>query len=396
MMLLLGAAVAQAQAPPVAPAPLAAPPAGITLAPGIRLPAPTPNDAVVSPVVEADGRVTLRLYAPQATAVSARGDLVGDVFGTGRLALTKDAEGVWSATTAPVAPGSYRYYFDVDGTTVIDPRNVDVSPMLHSVQSLVHVSGPGSELEEFRPVPHGHVAVMYYASRTFGQMRRMHIYTPPGYERGGGMYPVLYLLHGGGESDGSWSTVGRAGFILDNLVATGRAKPMIVVMPAGHVPDVDGKPGGRPGLGADAGEDPFTGDLLTDIIPYVEATYRVARSPGQRALAGLSMGGVQAANIGLTHADVFGYLGLFSTGWFPAVLPRFESLHGADLDADRRRLKLLWVAYGSADIARPNSLAMLQLFDAHGLRYEAHETPGGHTWLNWRHDLEAFAPLLFR
>jgi enterochelin esterase family protein len=149
-------------------------------------------------------------------------------------------------------------------------------------------------------------------------------------------------------------------------------------------------------LGADAAEDPVTADLLTDIIPYVEGNYRVARRAGQRALAGLSMGGVQAANIGLTHAEVFGYLGLFSTGWFPAILPRFASLHGADLDLDRTRLKLLWVAYGSTDIARPNSLAMLQLFDAHGLRYEAHETGGGHTWFNWRHDLEAFAPLLFR
>jgi enterochelin esterase family protein len=267
---------------------------------------------------------------------------------------------------------------------------------LSSVQSLVRVSGPQSAFEEMQPVPHGTVAAVYYASRTFATTRRMHIYTPPGYERGGGVYPVLYLLHGGGESDASWSSVGRAGFILDNLIAQGRALPMIIVMPNGHVPDVDGKPGGRPGLGSDAGEDPFTSDLLTDIIPYVERSYRVATDPKHRALAGLSMGGVQAANIGLTHADRFSYLGIFSSGWFPNVIAQFASRHGADLDADRSRLRLLWVAYGKTDIANANSKAMLQLFDEHGLHYQAQETEGGHTWFNWRHDLAQFAPLLYR
>ena len=279
---------------------------------------------------------------------------------------------------------------------MIDPRNTQVSPTLSSVQSLVHVGGAEGAFEDLQPVPHGAVAEVYYASSTFGSARRMHIYTPPGYGRGAGSYPVLYLLHGGGDSDASWSTVGRAGFILDNLIAAGRAKPMIIVMPAGHVPAIDGRPGPRPGLGADAGDDPFTRDLLSDIIPFVERGYRVQANAHGRALAGLSMGGVQAANIGLTHADEFAYLGLFSTGWFPAVIGEFASRHGADLDADRTRLTLLWVAYGSTDIARSNSLAMLRLFDQHGLRYASQESGGGHTWFNWRRDLVQFAPLLFR
>jgi enterochelin esterase family protein len=388
MILMLTALLGGARVVPAQPAP-----ASITLAPGITVPAPTPQDLMVSPQVGADGSVTLRLYAPKAAAVSVHGDLIEN---GAALALTQDGSGIWSVTTAALAPGTYRYVFDVDGARVIDPRNTQVSPTLNSVQSLVHVGGAAGAFEDIQPVPHGAVAAVYYASSTFGGPRRMTIYTPPGYERGGARYPVLYLLHGGGDSDASWSTVGRAGFILDNLIAAGRAKPMIIVMPNGHVPEVDGKPGARPGLSADANDDPFTRDLLRDIIPRVERSYRVVANANGRALAGLSMGGVQAANIGLTHADEFGYLGLFSTGWFPAVIGEFASRHGADLDADRTRLKLLWVAYGSTDIARPNSLAMLQLFDQHGLRYASQESSGGHTWFNWRHDLVRFAPLLFR
>jgi enterochelin esterase family protein len=371
----------------------AAPAPVITLAPGITMPAPTVQDSVVSPDVAADGSVTLRLYAPRAQSVSAHGEWLAN---GASLPMVRDEQGVWSVTTAPIPGGTYRYSFEVDGATVIDPRNTESSATLTSLQSLLHVDGPEAEFEAAQAVPHGAIAEVLYASSTFGQQRRMHVYTPPGYGVGQARYPVLYLLHGGGDSDASWSSVGRAGFILDNLIAQGRAKPMIVIMPAGHVPNVHGKPGGRPGLGADANEDPFTHDLLNDILPYVERHYRVATQPRQRALAGLSMGGVQAANIGLTHADLFPYLGIFSSGWFPDVLGQFDARHGADLDQDRSRLILLWVAYGRSDIAKPNSEAMLRLFDQHGLHYRVLQTDGGHTWYNWRHDLAQFAPLLFQ
>jgi enterochelin esterase-like enzyme len=368
-------------------------PAPETTPPAFVPPPPTPNDTLVSPEVSVDGRVTLRLYAPHAGSVSVRSEMLAQGQ---TLDLARDGEGVWAGTTGAIAPGTYRYVFVVDGVSTVDPKNVQACAGLRSVMSLLRVTGSGSTFEDTLPVPHGAVAAITYFSVTLGTHRRMHVYTPPGYGRSSDTYPALYLLHGGGDADGSWSTVGRAGFILDNLIAEGRAKPMVMVMPAGHAPGADGRPGTSPAMGPDPAGDPFTGDLLQDIIPYVERTYRISARPTDRALAGLSMGGVQTANIGLVHADLFPYIGIFSSGWFPEVRAEFERLHGADLDADRTKLKLLWVAYGRTDIANANSKAMLEMFDRHGLAYTASETDGGHTWFNWRHYLADLAPLLFR
>ena len=223
---------AQAPAPP--PAAAAAP------APQGRGGAPQ-GPVVVSPDVLADRRVTFRVLAPQAQEVSLRGT---DIPGNGRgTAMTKGDEGVWSATLGPLDAGAYRYNFNVDGVTVIDPRNPSTSESNNNTWSLVLV--PGSEEFDTKDVPHGAVASVTYYSTALGRFRRMHIYTPPGYEIGQQKYPIFYLLHGAGDSDDSWTSVGRAGFILDNLIASKRAKPMIVVMPAGHTSRTAGGRGAR-------------------------------------------------------------------------------------------------------------------------------------------------------
>jgi enterochelin esterase family protein len=252
---------------------------------------------VVSPEVKPDRQVTLRVHAPKAQAVTlSSSDLPGGTPFQPRP-LTKGDEGVWELTLDKAEPGTYRYTFNVDGVTVVDPRNPVVSESNGNVWSVLHV--PGAEFMEAREVPHGAVAEVHYHSPALGRARRMHVYTPPGYEKGAEEYPVLYLLHGAGDSDDSWTSVGRANFILDNLIAAGKAKPMIVVMPAGHTgPFSFGfatpppAPGGRPGLG----NSDFEKDFTQAIRPYVEKHYRVKTDRNSRAIAGLSMGGAQTLN----------------------------------------------------------------------------------------------------
>jgi len=365
--------------------PAASPP----VTPGFKLPAATPNDTLVSPRFGAAGELTLALYAPEARHVTLVGELLP--WGTPAPGLAHADDGTWSITLHP-APGTYRYQFWVDGAAFIDSRNVATSRSQKQVRSLVHV--PGNSVEDDAPVPHGAVAEVYYPSSTFSSPRRMHVYTPPGYGKDGNAYPVLYLLHGGGDSDDSWWTVGRAGFILDNLIAAGKARPMIVVMPAGHVPDAEGTIASAKGaMSEDPANDPFTDDLLGSILPFVEHNYRAS---DRRALAGLSMGGVQASNIGLLHPDLFPEVLVYSSGWFPDVRDKFERKWGKSLDAAATRLKLLWVGYGETDIARTNAEAALKMFDRHGLKVTSEMTPGGHEWANWRLYLSQTAPLLFR
>lgn len=218
--------------------------------------------------------------------------------------MSKNAEGVWEVTVdAP--PGYYRYQYNVDGVSVIDPRNPSTSESVGNVWSLVGVRG--SAWMDTQQVPHGGVARITYYSSALKRFRRMHVYTPPGYEQGKGRYPVFDLLHGAGDSDDAWTSVGRAGFILDNLIAEKKAKPMIVVMTAGHTGPMNfGGP--RPTT------DEFAEDFTKDVMPYVESHFRVHKDRGSRALAGLSMGGGQTLNIGIPHLDQFGYLGASSLG----------------------------------------------------------------------------------
>jgi enterochelin esterase family protein len=383
--------------------------------PGRATPPAAP--AVTSPEVGQDRRITFRLYAPAAQSVELRSP--GDIPGVGGRGvappqLTRDADGVWQRTFGPVPAGAYRYVFAVDGVTVVDARNPATSQTNTTVYSLAVV--PGSEVFDTRNVPHGAVAAVHYQSTALGGIRRMHVYTPPGYEQGRDRHPVLYLLHGAGDVDDSWSSVGRAGFILDNLIAAGKAKPMIVVMPAGHVNGAGAAIGGQvpvaaaqgaPGIGT--GPDPFASDFVNDIVPYVERNYRTLTDRQNRAIAGLSMGGNQTLNIALSHLERFGYIGVFSSGIItggrgatpPADAPfaeTWEKDHLAALDnaAAKRGLALFWFSTGKEDFLIDTTRRTVDLFRKHGFRPVFLESEGAHTWLNWRDYLAAFAPQLFQ
>ena len=401
--------VAGAQTPP----PQATPPAAAQ-APG----APPPGrgggrggPAVVSPQIDPDGRVTFRVLAPNATTVTVGGDINGSLVpdpnaaapppaaagapggrGGGQPVVTmaKGENGIWSGTTIrPVRPGAWRYTFTVDGVTVVDSRNVNVTTSQTQVQSLLYVAG---DFSETRDVPHGAVGLVRYVAKSLGGVRReMYVYTPPGYEKGTGRFPVLYLIHGGGDTAISWSTVGRANAILDNLFADKKAVPMIVVMPSGWTPS-----GGQV-MTADATKDPFNDELLKDIIPFVEATYRTTAAAEARALSGLSMGGIQTLNIGLHNLGTFRYLAVMSSGWTTEQDRDFFYKAEADkIPKYNSALKLFWWGWGETDIARTNGLAVIDKFKSQGVRIETRETPGGHTWDNWRLYLYEVAPKLFR
>jgi enterochelin esterase family protein len=360
---------------------------------------------VISPEVQADRHVTFRVLAPQAQEVSLRGtDIPANQRGT---PMVKGDEGVWSVTLGPLNAGAYRYNFNIAGVSVIDPRNPSTSESNNNTWSLVVV--PGSDDFDTKEVPHGAVASVTYYSSALGRFRRMHIYTPPGYEIGQQKYPVFYLLHGAGDSDDSWTSVGRAGFILDNLIATKRARPMIVVMPAGHTSRTAG------GRGAPGARDEFNEDFLGDVMPYVEKNYRVLSDRAHRAIAGLSMGGAQTLNASIAHLDRFAYIGVFSSGIFgivppgpgragapaapaPPPGPSWEEQHLAALDnaAARKGLKLFWFSTGADDGLMTTTKATVEMFKKHGFDPVFKESTGGHTWLNWRDYLVEFTPQLFQ
>lgn len=344
----------------------------------------------VSPEVNAEtGAVTLRIAAPNATEVLVGGtDIMPDPRNP--PALTKGEDGVWSVTLTPPR-GTYRYTFRVDGVETVDTRNPLVSERVGDVQSLVHIDGSTAG-EDLRDVPHGSVSEVIYSSPLFAN-RRMHVYLPPGYETNDVAYPVFYLLHGAGDSDDAWSTVGRAGVILDNLIADGRATPMIVVMTDGHTPPIEGQDGifgsGPPGTGA------FERDFLEGALPYIESHYRVVADREHRAIAGLSMGGFQTLNISLTRPELFSAVGVYSSGIFSQDAAATEAAYGPLME-NAKTFDTLYFAWGREDFILDTITATLAMLDEHGVSYIRNETGGGHTWENWRHYLHDFAPRLFK
>lgn len=364
----------------------------------------SPAPQFASAELGADRKVTFRIYAPQARAIRLA---AGDIPGVGQNAqLTRADNGVWDLTHGPIAPGVYRYNFNVDGVSTIDPRNPSVSESNNNVWSLVHV--PGSDVFDTKDVPHGSIAEVTYKSTTLGRFRRMHVFTPPGYERSRDRYPVFYLLHGAGDSDDSWGTVGRAGFILDNLIAARQARPMMVVMPAGHAARAN-----ESSIGQTA-TDQFVNDFVTDLMPYVEKHYRVLTDRANTAIAGLSMGGGQTLQVAVPRLERFAYIGVFSSGLLgafavggrggapssgiPPAAAEWERVHAAKLDDAglKRGLRLLWFGTGKDDFLMPATMATLDLFKRHGFEPVFVESSGGHTWINWRNYLEEFAPQLFK
>ena len=351
---------------------------------------PAPPPRVLSPEVAADGKVTFRLRAAQAQSVrlASGGDLPQIPFGQ-TLEMQKGGDGVWQLTVGPVDPGAYRYAFVVDGVDVVDPAQANVSPANDNVWSLFVV--PGAPFMDTRDVPHGTVAEVRYPSSALGRVRRMHVHAPPGYGLKQQRYPVFYLLHGAFDSDASWSTVGRAADILDNLIAQGRAAPMIVVMPAGHTGPFT--PAG--GLAMDE----FVREFQKDIKPYVERHYPVRTDRKSTAIAGLSMGGAQTLELAVQNLKDFGYVGVFSSGVFTAAQnDEWATRYKAQLDdaAARAGLALLWFATGKDDFLLPTTKATVAMFEKHGFKVTLKESAGGHTWINWRDYLNEFAPQLFK
>lgn len=342
----------------------------------------------VSPEIHSDRRVTVRLFAPQAKTVRLH-------FEGGGEDLKKRSNGVWEVTVGPLDPGSYRYGFAVDGANITDPRNIEVERMQVLTRSILHV--PGAAFMDTRDVPHGVISVVTYPSKVLNKTRRFHVYTPAGYEANQQRYPVLYLLHGANESDQSWSTVGRAGFILDNLIADGKAAPMIVVMPNGHA---DQTPpvifdGPQP-LHVELTHIP--NEFATDILPYVDAHYRTIADRAHRAIAGLSMGGTQTLYIAIANLDNFSAIGVFSSGILGGTVADWEksNLRALDDPKAKKGLKTVWFRTGSDDFLLNTTKSTVEMLQKHGFEVSFEETPGAHTWVNWRTYLRDFAPLLFR
>jgi len=376
--------------------------------------------AVVSPEVQSDRRITFRIFAPQAESVRLS---AGDIQGLNQAAtvMTKGENGVWELTIGPIDPGAYRYNFNVNGVTVIDPRSPSVSESNNNVWSMVYV--PGADFMETKNVPHGAVSSVTYYSTALGKFRRLHVYTPPGYESGAGKFPIFYLLHGAGDCDDSWTSVGRAGFILDNLIAAKKAKPMVIVMPAGHTRATNRGPAPATTPGSAPPPDEFVQDFVTDIMPFVEKNYRVLADRANRAIAGLSMGGGQTLSIAIPHLDKFAYVGVYSSGLLAAftrapnpgapapangasttpgqITPAgeaWEKQNLATLDNAnlKKGLKLFWFATGKDDFLLSTTKASVELFKKHGFNPTFQESSGGHTWINWRNYLNEFAPQLFQ
>jgi len=361
--------------------------------------------AVTSPEITPDRHVSFRILAPKAQAVRLSST---DIFGLApKGEMTKAESGVWEITIGPVDPGAYRYTFNVDGVSVMDPRNPSVSESNGSAWSLVYL--PGADFMDTKDVPHGAVASVTYYSKSLNKFRRMHVYTPPGYESGSQKYPIFYLLHGAGDSDDSWTSAGRAGFIIDNLIAAKKAKPMVIVMPAGHTGPFDFAP---PASGAPRTldfNDDFVKDFVSDIMPYAETHYRLLRDRAHRAIAGLSMGGTHTLNIAIPHPDEFAYVGVFSSGIIgilplggpvtaPVASPSWEQQHLAELDnpAAKKDWKLFWFATGKDDFLLNTTKATVELFQKHGYQPVFRESTGAHTWINWREYLNEFSPRLFQ
>lgn len=341
---------------------------------------PTPNDTL-QPVRQTSKGVVFSIYAPNAKTVGLGGDAVP--WGNPPK-FTKADNGVWSTTIDNVKPGVYRYNFTVDGVTVEDPK----AELVTENAALARI-GDGKQFFDMRQdVKHGAVAERWYYSRTLNTMRRMHVWTPAGYEKSVDKLPVLYLIHGGGDNDASWPGVGCAGIILDNLMAEGKMQPMVVVMPNGSI---DTK--------SLEGEVPlFEKDLVTDIIPYTEANYRVIADPAHRAVAGLSMGGMETLETLLKDNDKFDYFWVLSSGWWydEKTYPDYQKQLLAIAPKLGHVKQLAFTMGGEEDIAYKNCKQMLKLFDKAGIKYTYDEAPGGHSWYTWRNNLHALAQKIFK
>src|SRR5437879_2420898 len=356
-----------------------------------QAPSPEPPP-VVSPEVHSDGSVTFRFRAPNTQEVKLSRE------GAEPVPMQKDDHGVWSVTTAPLNPDYYGYAFIADGVQLIDPSNPLLKPNLLSTENAVHVPGPSSLPWELNEVPHGEVHHHFYKSTVAGDDRDFYVYTPPAYDPAAKKtYPVLYLLHGYSDDASGWTAVGRANIILDNLIAQGKTKPMIVVMPLGYgTMEVI-----RAGWGGitnhpevrEQNLSKFREALLTEVMPKVESEYRITKDRNSRAIAGLSMGGSESLLTGLNNLDKFAWVGAFSAGGLPE--PFDKDFPGLNAKANQELL-LLWIACGTEDRLITANHNLQGWLKSQGINHIPIETPGQHTWMVWRRNLAEFAGLLFQ
>src|SRR5713101_1336270 len=357
-----------------------------------QTPPPPPPPPLISPEVHADKSVTFRFRGPNVKEVAV------SLEGAAKpLPMQKDDQGVWSVTTDPLAPDYYGYSIVADAVGLFDPSNHAIKPNFLYRASELHVPGPASLSWEIAAVPHGEIHHHFYKSGVVGDDRGYFVYTPPGYDpRGKQTYPVLYLLHGFSDDASAWTAVGRANVILDNLIAQGKAKPMIVVMPLGYgAPEVL-----LPNSGVfhdraltERNFDKFREALLKEVIPRVDAEYLVAKDRNARAIAGLSMGGSESLLTGLNTLNQFAWIGAFSSG---GITYEFDIEFPAVNSKTTEQLQLLWIACGKDDrLIDINRNFRAWLATKH-IRHVDIETPGAHTWMVWRRNLTEFSSLLFR
>ena len=372
---------------------------------------------VASPVMNADKTVTFNLIAPDAQKVQITGDFLppnkieygGNTYDTPGVAdLVKNNDGVWSFTSEPLKPELYTYNMIVDGVKIIDPLNVYNIRDINNLFSVLLVDGDArTNLYKVNKVPHGTVSKVWYESPTAGITRRLTVYTPSGYETSGKQYPVFYLLHGIGGDENAWSELGRAAQIMDNLIAEGKAEPMILVMTNGNISQE-----ACPGETSEGFKVPtmmlpktMEGSFETafpDVVNFIEKTYRVKKDKAHRAIAGLSMGGFHSLFISINNPDLFDYVGLFSAAVdkqqaAPDGFPNIYADRNAKIDLlFSKKPKLFWIGIGKTDFLIQNNNDLRAYLDAKHHKYTYLETDGGHIWRNWRIYLTEFTPLLFK
>ena len=367
---------------------------------------------LISPEVNADKTVTFRLKAPDAEKVQVTGDFLpvqkiqtpyGEFDGPGVADLKKNSEGVWEFTTAPLSPELYSYTFLVDNLRMTDPSNVYQIRDVASVTNVFLIDGDYASSYKVSDVPHGTVSKVWYHSPTLDTDRRMTVYTPAGYEKGDRRYPVLYLLHGMGGDENAWTELGRAAQILDNLIAEGKAEPMIVVMPNGNV-DMAAAPGESslgftpPTIALPKTMEGTYETHFPDIVKFVDSTYRTIPDKNHRAIAGLSMGGFHSLQISKEYPDMFDYVGLFSAAILPdkkVSSPIYENLEEKLQKQFEKSPALYYIAIGDKDFLYAANQEYRKLLDEKGYKYVYEESPEGHIWKNWRIYLSDFLPRLF-
>lgn len=359
---------------------------------------------VISPEISSDNKVTFRILAPEAESVSVSGNWMEGMGAL--LPMGKKDSGMFELTVGPLPPEIYTYTFSISGVRMVDPNNATVVRDGARHESMFMVPGDKAKLYEVNDVAHGILEKIWYPSPTLGLTRLMYVYTPASYRESGEKLPVLYLLHGGGGDEDAWTTLGRAPQILDNLIASGKAKPMIVVMANGNPGDAAAPNVGAPkvasgqGNPVGMGNGKFEESLVKDVIPFIEKNYRVIANKDNRAVSGLSMGGIQTMTLANTYPEMFSYYGVMSMG-----LVDMSRFGGKNDPEERVRnieklresgVKLYWIGCGKTDFLYQSATDLRKFLDDNKFQYEYLETEGGHTWANWRIYLSELAPKLFK